>query len=67
MRGFEKIYAVILLIVVLLEMIAITAAPIVKIITTGEWRYSILWVFVPWLAAVAWTFYDVMKKWEDIR
>ena len=67
MTKFEKIYAVILLAVMVFEMVALVVSLVTKFIYTGEWSYLILWLFVAWLAAVIHMFRFVMKNWEDIR
>ena len=67
MTKFQKIYATILMIFILIEMTITIVLPIVKIINTGDWSSCILWVFAPALAVEARLFYDVMKHYEDIR
>ena len=67
MNKSEKIYAAILLGVVLIEMIALIACPIVMIITAGDWSSCIMWALVPWLAAEIYTFCFIMRHWEDIK
>ena len=61
MTKSEKIYAAILLGVVLLEMITLIVLPVVKIIRTGDWSCCIVWVFAPGLAVAARVFYDFLK------
>ena len=67
MPKFEKIYSVMVLALMIVELIALIIAPVIAGVCTGEWSQLILWVFVPWLAADIYMLYSVRKHWEDIK
>ena len=67
MSRFEKIYSVIVLSLMIVELIAMIISPVIAVIHTGEWSQLILWVFVPWLLADIYMLYFARKHWEDIR
>lgn len=67
MTKLERIYAVILLTVMVIELAALVMIPLVEGIYTGNWSKVQMWVFVPWLAADIYALSFIMKHWEDIR
>ena len=67
MTKFEKVYAVILLTVMVIELATLVMIPLVEGICTGRWSKMQMWVLVPWLAADIYALSFIMKHWEGIK
>ena len=62
MTKFEKIYAAIVLVAMVLEMVVLAVISVVQIIRDGDWSSLILLAFIPMLAIVICVFYDILKN-----
>ena len=67
MTKFERIYSMILIAVMAIELVGIIVMPVVDVVSTGNWSQLQAWVLVPWLLAEIYIIRFVNKHWEDIR
>ena len=62
MTKSEKVFSVILIVIMAIEAVILAVLPVVKIIGSRDWSSLILWVFIPALAFAIRVFCGILKE-----